>query len=183
MLLILFQKHPQLLAQRVGKIVRKPVQPFSLPLLSHNLIRRKCLTFRRSRPPAAAAELKALVPSHSVLCRPPLTPALRPSQRFLLGGFGAVLGFACVRFVGFKPFWPLALVQQARAAIFLAALRRFRGPALFHGWRQSSSLGAPFWPSGLTLRSSGLAFSQPLTLAVNPAEKPLYLAHAFSNGV
>ena len=61
MLLILFQKHPQLLAQRVGKIVRKPVQPFSLPLLSHNLIRRKCLTFRRSRPPAAAAELKALV--------------------------------------------------------------------------------------------------------------------------
>ena len=65
MLLILFQKHPQLLAQRAGKIVRKPVQPFSLPLLSHNLIRRKCLTFRRSRPPAAAAELKALVPSYS----------------------------------------------------------------------------------------------------------------------
>ena len=61
MFLILFQKHPQLLAQRAGKIVRKPVQPFSLPLLSHNLIRRKCLTFRRSRPPAAAAELKALV--------------------------------------------------------------------------------------------------------------------------
>lgn len=60
MFLILFQKHPQLLAQRVGKIVRKLAQPFSLPLLSHNLIRRKCLTFRRSRPPAAAAELKAL---------------------------------------------------------------------------------------------------------------------------
>ena len=28
--------------------------------------------------------------------------------------------------------------------------------------------GRPFWPSGLTLRSSGLAFSQPLTLAVSP---------------
>ena len=28
----------------------------------------------------------------------------------------------------------------------------------------------PFWPSGLTLRSSGLAFSQPLTLAVRRNE-------------
>ena len=55
-----------MLAQRAGKIVRKPVQPFSLPLLSHNLIRRKCLTFRRSRPPAAAAELKAL----ELICSP-----------------------------------------------------------------------------------------------------------------
>ena len=66
----------------------------------------------------------------------------------------------------FKPFWPPALVQQAPPAIILAALRRFRGPALFHGPRTSLRLGAPFWPSGLTLRSSGLAFSQPLTLAV-----------------
>ena len=64
------------------------------------------------------------------------------------------------------PFWPPALAQQAPPAIILAALRRFRGPALFHGPRTSSRLGAPFWPSGLTLRSSGLAFSQPLTLAV-----------------
>ena len=55
-----------------------------------------------------------------------------------------------------------------RSAIILAALRRFRGPALFHGPRTSSRLGAPFWPSGLTLRSSGLAFSQPLILAVSP---------------
>ena len=61
MFLILFQKHPQLLAQRVGKIVRKLAQPFSLPLLSRNLMRRKGLTFRRSRPPTAAAELRALV--------------------------------------------------------------------------------------------------------------------------
>ena len=66
------------------------------------------------------------------------------------------------------PFWPPALAQQAPPAIILAALRRFRGAALFHGPRPSSGLGAPFWPSGLTLRSSGLAFSQPLTLAVSP---------------
>ena len=67
-----------------------------------------------------------------------------------------------------KPFWPPALVQQAPPAILLAALRRFRGPALFLGLRTSSWLGAPFWPSGLTLRSSGPAFCGPLTLAVSP---------------
>ncbi len=67
-----------------------------------------------------------------------------------------------------KPFWPPALVQQAPPAILLAALRRFRGPALFLGLRPSSSQGAPFWPSGLTLRSSGPAFCGPLTLAVSP---------------
>ena len=44
----------------------------------------------------------------------------------------------------------------------LAVLRRFRGPALFPGLRPSSSQGAPFWPSGLTLRSSGPAFCGPL---------------------
>ena len=113
-----------------------------------------------------AAYFRSLVPSHSASCRPPLTPALCLSPRFLLGGFGALRGFACVRFGRFKPFWPLAPVYPAPPAIFLAALRRFRGPALFHGPRTSSRLGAPFWPSGLTLRSSGLAFSQPLTLSV-----------------
>jgi hypothetical protein len=67
-----------------------------------------------------------------------------------------------------KPFWPPALVQQAPPAIILAALRRFRGPALFRGLRPSSRQGVPFWPSGLTLRSSGPAFCGPLTLAVSP---------------
>ena len=67
-----------------------------------------------------------------------------------------------------KPFWPPALASQAPPAIMLAALRRFRGPAVFPGLRPSSRLGAPFWPSGLTLRSSGPAFCGPLTLAVSP---------------
>ena len=53
-----------------------------------------------------------------------------------------------------KPFWPLTLIQQPQAAIFIAALRRFVGPALFHGPRPSPSSGAPSWPSGLTLCSS-----------------------------
>jgi len=72
-----------------------------------------------------------------------------------------------VRFGGLKPFWPLALVQQALPAIFLAALRRFRGTGLLRGLRPSSSLGAPFWPLGLTLRSGGPAFCGPLTLSVS----------------
>ena len=33
-------------------------------------------------------------------------------------------------------------------------LRRSRGPALFPGPHPSLSLGAPFWPSGLTVRRS-----------------------------
>ena len=70
-------------------------------------------------------------------------------------------------------------MQQALPAIIFAALRRFLGAVLFLGPRPSSRLGAPFWPSGLTLRSSGLAFSQPLTLAVSlsrirlPTSRPM----------
>ena len=96
-----------------------------------------------------------LVPSYSALCRPAFTPAVRLYQRFLLWGFGAAPGFACLHCAGFKPFWPPALVQQALPAIIFAALRRFLGAVLFLGPRPSSRLGAPFWPSGLTLRSSG----------------------------
>ena len=112
------------------------------------------LTVRRSRPPSAAAELRALVPSYSALCRPAFIPAPRLSQAFIRWGFGAGPGFAWIRCAGFKPFLPLALVQQALAAIIFAALCRFRGPALFHGSRPSSRLCAPFWPSGLTVRRS-----------------------------
>jgi len=90
-----------------------------------------------------------LVPS-SALCRSPFIPAPRLSQRF------------------FKPFWPLALVQQALPAIILAVLRRFGGPAVFRGLRTSPRLGAPFWPSGLTLRSSRPAYGGRLTWAVSP---------------
>ena len=68
------------------------------------------LTVRRSRPPTAAAELRALVLSYSSLCRPTFIPALRLYPRFLLWVFGALPGFACVRLVGFRPFGPLALV-------------------------------------------------------------------------
>ena len=127
----------------------------------------------RSNPPVKRTGLRpsayfcSLVPSYSALCRPAFTPAVRLSHRFLLWGFGAAPGFACIRRASFKPFWPLALVQQALPAIILAALRRFRGPALFRGLRPCSSPGAPCWPSGLTLRSSRPAYGGRLTLAVN----------------
>ena len=75
-------------------------------------------------------------------------------------------------------------MQKALPAIVLAALRRFRGPALFRGPRPSSRLGAPFWPSGLTLRSSGPAFCGPLTLAVSTTENqfilPMLIQTAFN---
>ena len=101
-----------------------------------------------------AAYFRSLVPSYSALCRPAFIPAFRLSQRFLLWGFGAAPGFACILCAGFKSFWPPALVQQALPAIIFAALRRFLGAVLFLGPRPSSRLGAPFWPSGLTVRRS-----------------------------
>ena len=68
----------------------------------------------------------------------------------------------------FQAFLAASACRRAPPAILLAALRRFRGPALFRGLRPSSRQGVPFWPSGLTLRSSGPAFCGPLTLAVSP---------------
>ena len=121
-----------------------PVVKLGLPVLasgSNCAVKPTCLR--------QAAYFRSLVPSPA-LCAQPLISALRPVPK------------------AFYPFGPPALVQQAPPAIIFAALRRFRGPAVFRGPRTSSRLGAPFWPLGLTLRSSGLAFSQPLTLAVSP---------------
>ena len=125
------------------------------------------LTIRRSRPPTAAAELRALVPSPA-LCAQPLISAL--------GLFQGV----------FKPFWRAALVQQAPPAIMLAALRRFRGPAPFGGLRPCPSPGASasYWPSGLTLRSSRPAYGGRLIWAVSTTENqfilPMLIQTAFN---
>ena len=102
----------------------------------------------------------------------------------MLGRWGRCRAFkdSSLAFARRAPFWPLAPVYPAPPAIFLAALRRFRGPALLRGLCPSSSQGAPFWPSGLTLRSSGLAFSQPLTLAVSPFIFRFMQASIYSNG-
>ncbi len=81
-----------------------------------------------------------------------------------------------MRCAGFKPFWPLALAQQAPPAIILAALCRFRGPALFRGLRSSSSQCSPAWLSGLTRQSSGPAKGGPLTLVVSPITRSMRAA-------
>ncbi len=107
------------------------------------------LAYSGLRPPPASRLCQTLVPSPA-LCAQPLISALGPVPK------------------AFNPFWPPALVQQAPPAIIFAALRRFPGPALFRGLRPSSRQGVPFWPSGLTLRSSGPAFCGPLTFAVSP---------------
>ena len=69
-------------------------------------------------------------------------------------GLGALLGFAWVHCANFKLFWPLALAQQAPVAIVFHPLRRLGGAAVFRNPRPSAGWGFPFWPSGLTLRSS-----------------------------
>ena len=93
---------------------------------------------RQSSGPAKGGPLTFTVsPLQNYLCRPAFIPAFCLSQRFLLWGFGRSPGFACIRCVGFKHFWPPALVQQALVAILLAAPRRFRGSVLFPGPRPS----------------------------------------------
>ena len=74
-----------------------------------------------------AAYFLSLVPS-PVSCAHPPVPALRPVPR------------------AFKPFWPPALVQQAPPAILLAALRRFRGTAVFLGCARLQGRALPFGP-------------------------------------
>ena len=66
-------------------------------------------------------------------------------------------------------------MQQAPPAILLAALRRFRGPALSRGLRPGPSPCAPFWPSGLTRRSSRPAYGGRLIWAVSTTENPFIL--------
>ena len=78
-------------------------------------------------------------------------------------GFCRVPGFALGRCASFKPFWPLALVQQAPPAIIFQAVRRFRGALLFRGLRPSSIQCFLFWLLGLTVQSSRPAFGRRLT--------------------
>ena len=65
----------------------------------------------------------------------------------------------------------------------LAALRRFRGPALFGGLRPSSRQGVPFWPSGLTVRRSRPPTAAAELRALAPLKNPFIQAHAYSNGI
>ena len=63
----------------------------------------------------------------------------------------------------FKPFWPLALVQQAPSAVIFQAVRRLGGTLLFRGLFPSSIQKFLFWLLGLTVQSSRPAFGGRLT--------------------
>ena len=78
-------------------------------------------------------------------------------------GFGFLAGLRLGALRQFKPFWPLALVQQAPPAIIFQAVRRLRGALLFRGLRPSSIWGFPFWLLWLTGQSSRPAFGRRLT--------------------
>ena len=85
------------------------------------------------------------------------SPAFTFSSGYPLG-FCRVPGFTLGRCVGFKPFRPLALVQQAPQAIIFQVVRRLRGALLFRGLRPSSIWDFPFWLLWLTGQSSRPAF-------------------------
>ena len=113
-----------------------------------------------------------------ILVSPPFLPAHfspcifkrhLPSQASIRWVFGACSGFACVGCASFKTFWPLALVQQALAALVFVV----RG--LCGHFR--------FCALGLTRRSSRPAYCGRLILFVSTTETQLYLAHVYSNGI
>ena len=81
--------------------------------------------------------------------------------------FGVCSGFACVGCASFKLFWPLALVQQAQAAIVFVV----RG--LCGHFR--------FCALGLTRRSSRPAYCGRLILFVSPFIFPLYAGRIYSS--
>ena len=93
------------------------------------------------------------------------------SQALLSAWFVVFLGFAFCRHAGFWSFWPLALVQQAQAAIVLQALCCFGGAALFRSSCPSPNSSYSFWLLVLTFRSSRPAFCGRLTSPVSTTEK------------
>ena len=76
--------------------------------------------------------------------------------------FGACSGFACVGCASFNPFWPLALVQQAQAALVFV-VRGLCGHLRFCAL-------------GLTRRSSRPAFCGRLILFVSPITRSMRAA-------
>ena len=83
--------------------------------------------------------------------------------------FGVRSGFACVGCASFKPFWLLALVQQAQAAIVFVV----RG--LCGHFR--------FCALGLTRRSSRPAYCGRLILFVSRLETRFIQAHVLFTGI
>jgi hypothetical protein len=69
---------------------------------------------------------------------------------------------------GFQAFLASSACVASATSYRSCSAAPLRGPALFRGLRPSPSLGASFWPSGLTRRSSRPAYGGRLTLAASP---------------
>ena len=119
-----------------------------------------------------AAYFRSLAPLKTNLFSPCLFKRHSVSQALCSAWFVVSLGFACWRYAGLWSFWPLALVQQAQAAIVFAVLCRLGGAALFRSSRPSPNSGYPFWLLPLTFRSSRPAFCGRLTSPVSTTENP-----------
>jgi len=90
------------------------------------------------------------------------SPAFTFSSVYSLG-FEFLAGLCLLVLRQFKPFWPLALVQQPLPAIIFQAVRRLRGALLFRGLFPSSIQQFLFLLLGLTVQSSRPAFGGRLT--------------------
>ena len=75
---------------------------------------------------------------------------------------------------GFQAFLASSACAASATSYHFCSAAPLPWPSAFSWAAHVFKAGRPFWPSGLTLRSSGLAFSQPLTLAVSPFIFPLY---------
>ena len=103
-----------------------PVVNLWLPVLasgSNRAVKPTCLR--------QAAYFRSLAPQKTHLFSPCLFKRHSISQALFSAGFVVSLGFAWWRYAGFWSFWPLAVVQQAQAAIVLVVLRRLGGAVLF----------------------------------------------------
>ena len=78
-------------------------------------------------------------------------------------GFEFLAGLRLLVLHQFKPFWPLALVQQALPAIIFQAVRRLGGTMFFRSLRPPSIQKFLFWLLWLTVQSSRPAFGRRLT--------------------
>ena len=123
-----------------------------------------------------AAYFRSLAPLKTNLFRPCLFKRHSVSQALFSAGFAVSPGFALWRYAGLWCFWPLALVQQAQAAMVLLVLRSLGGAVPFRSSRPSPNSGYPFWLLALTFRSSRPAFCGRLTSPVSPQEIALMIA-------
>ena len=133
-----------------------PFWPSGLTLRSSGLAFRQPLTLAVSTKENPLYSSPCLFKRHST------------SQVLFSAGFVVSLGFACWLFVSFWSFWPPALVQQAQAAIVVAALCSLGGAALFPSSCPSPNPSYRFGLLALTFRSSRPAFCGRLTSPVSP---------------